>query len=594
MRDLLRLLALMRPHTGWMLLGLLASLATLVANVGLLTVSGWFIAAMAVAGASGAPINYYTPAALIRAFAILRSAGRYVERLVTHDATFRLLASLRVWLFEHLEPLAPAGLQRERSGDLLSRIRADIDTLENLYVRMLIPVAVAVLGVAAAVAFLAVFDGGLALLTLAGLLLAGVALPLGIQRLSARASAERVTRAAALRTALIDGVQGMGELAVYGQAPRQARLVDELSTGWVAAQRRLAELQGLSQALTGLLANLTLWGGLILMVPLVTSGALDGPGLAMLALFLLACFEAVAPLPQAFQLLGGTLVAARRLFAIVDARPAVIEPEAPSPVPDGFALVLDGVSLRYGPDRPRALRDISLRLGPGEALALVGPTGSGKTSLVNLLLRFWDYESGSAQLGGQELRLFRGSELRRHIAVASQDSHLFNTSIRENLLLAAPDAKDEALRQACELAQVHAFIADLPDGYDTQLGEAGVRLSGGQARRLAIARALLRNAPILILDEPTEGLDPTTANALMRAVREAMSDRSLLVITHRAADLAAMARIVFLEQGAIIDQGTHRHMSQHCLPYRRLVERLGDAASAAGTIEPRRDPPCRV
>jgi len=581
MRDLLRLLALMRPHAGWMGLGLLASFLTLVANVGLLTVSGWFIAAMAVAGASGAPINYYTPAALIRAFAILRSAGRYVERLLTHDATFRLLASLRVWLFEHLEPLAPAGLQGERSGDLLSRIRADIDTLEALYVRMLIPVAVAVLGVAAAVAFLAAFNLGLALLGLVGLMLAGVVLPLATQRLSASDSARRVTAAAALRVAVVDGVQGMGELAVYGQAARQAQVVDELSTAWVGAQRRLADLHGLSQALTGLLANLTLWGGLIVMVPLVTAGELSGPGLAMLALFLLACFEAVAPLPQAFQLLGGTLVAARRLFAIADARPAVVEPDAPSPTPEGFELALAGVSLRYGPERPLALRDVSFRLCPGEALALVGPTGSGKTSLVNLLLRFWDYESGEALLGGEDLRRFQGPDLRRQIAVASQDSHLFNTSIRENLLLAAPEASTEALHEACRVAQIHDFIVDLPQGYDTELGEAGVRLSGGQARRLVIARALLRDAPILILDEPTEGLDPTTAKALMRGVRSAMAGRSLLVITHRAADLIGMDRIAFIEGGAILDQGPHHDMLTRCWPYRSLFERLGDTPGDA-------------
>lgn len=587
MSELLRLLRLLQPYAGWMALGLLAALVTLVAQVGLLAISGWFIAAMAVAGVSGTAINYFTPAAVIRAFAILRTGGRYLERLVTHEATLRLLSRLRAWLFEHLEPLAPAGLQDARSGDLLSRIGADIDTLDKFYLRLMVPVLAALIGGGAAVLFLAVYDGGLALVALIGLLVAGVLVPWGVQRLSASAAARQVTTSAELRTAVVDGLQGMSELAVYGRQQVQARIVDDLSATWVDDQRRLAELNGVSLAAIGLIANLSVWAGLLVAIPLVGSGQLAGPDLVMVALFLLACFEAVAPLPQAFQSLGATLTAARRLFAIVDARPAVVDPTGVSPEPRELDLVFDAVAMRYAADRPRALDGLSFSLAPGERLAIVGATGSGKTSVVNLLLRFWDYEAGSIRLGGHELRRFRAADLRRLIGVVSQHSHLFHTSIRENLLLANPDASDAALQRACEVAQLDAFIATLPDGYDTLVGEGGVGLSGGQARRLAIARAVLRDAPILVLDEPTEGLDSGTAQALMGAVRRLMSGRTVLLITHRLADLAEMDRILLIDRGTLVDEGRHDDLLERCASYRQLFDRLGDAAppSAPGRSE---------
>ncbi|AGA89228.1 cysteine export CydDC family ABC transporter permease subunit/ATP-binding protein CydC [Thioflavicoccus mobilis 8321] len=575
MRELARLLRLMRPYAGWMVLGLLAALVTLVANVGLLAVSGWFIAAMAAAGASGTPINYYTPAALIRAFAILRTGGRYVERLVTHEATLRLLARLRVWLFEHLEPLAPAGLQDARSGDLLSRIGADIDALDRLYLRLLVPLLVAVVGGTAAVVFLAFYDWGLALVALAGLLVAGAFVPWLVGRLGAEAAARQVTTAAELRTAVVDGLQGMAELAIYGRAEAQAQAVDRLSVAWIADQRRLAGLDGLSLAAVGLAANLTLWGGLLIVIPLVGSGQLAGPELVMIALFLLACFEAVAPLPAAFQSLATTLTAARRLFAIVDAQPAVVDPQTASPEPERLDLIFDEVALRYAPERPWALHGVSFRVEPGERVAVVGATGSGKSSLVNLLLRFWDYQAGSIRLGGHELRRYRAADLRRRIAVVSQHAHLFHTSIRDNLLLANPNATDEALQRACSVAQLDAFIASLPEGWDTLVGEAGIGLSGGQARRLAIARAVLRDAPILILDEPTEGLDSTTAHDLMTAIHRLMAGRTVLLITHRFADLGAMDRILVLDRGRLVDQGRHEELIGRCEGYWEMFERVG-------------------
>ncbi len=319
----------------------------------------------------------------------------------------------------------------------------------------------------------------------------------------------------------------------------------------------MSRYTGISQGAVGLAANLALWMLLWLGIPLVSQGRIAPPELAMLALFTLASFEAVAPLPQAFQHLGGTLAAARRLFTIVDAPPAVREPEGPSPAVGRFDLQLVGVWFTYpGGGRP-ALDGIDLSLPQGRRLAVVGATGAGKSTLINLILRFWEPDRGEIRLGGHPLRAFRGEDLRRRIAVISQRTHLFNASIRENLLLANPGASQGALEQACAAAQIHDFIASLPEGYDTWVGETGVRLSGGQARRIAIARALLKDAPILLLDEPTEGVDAPNEQALMAGMDRLMRGRTVLLITHRRVGLDRMDEIIMLDRGRVIASGSY-------------------------------------
>lgn len=564
MRELLRLLRLLGPYRGWMALGACLALITLIANLTLMATSGWFIAAMAAAGASGASMNYFTPAALIRAAAILRTAGRYMERLVTHDATLRQLAGLRVWFYAHLEPLAPARLQQFHSGDLLSRIGADIDALDNLYLRTLVPVAVAVAGLALCTAFLAAFDTGVALFTLGMLLVAGVLVPLWTQARGAAPGRRLVETEAELRSLAIDGIQGLPELLVNGAEAAHAERLQALSLALTADQDRMSAYAGLSQATVTLAANLAQWGVLWLAIPLVSTsdsaGGLAPPSLALLVLFTLAAFEAVAPLPLALQHLGGTLAAARRLFEIVDAEPAVVEPQGPSPRPTRHNLEITGVHFSYpGGDRP-ALAGIDLRVPEGGRVAVVGATGSGKSTLCNLLMRFWAPQQGSIRLGGYDLAAFRDEDLRRRIAVVSQDTHLFAATIRENLLLANPEAPQAALERACDTAQIHEFIAGLPEGYDTWLGETGVRLSGGQARRIAVARALLKDAPILLLDEPTEGLDGLTERSLMVAIDRLMHGRTVLLISHRTAGLEAMDEILVLDSGRVRERGTHRQL----------------------------------
>jgi ATP-binding cassette subfamily C protein CydC len=583
MKDLLRLWQLFKPYRTWIWGGYLIALVTLVANVTLLAISGWFITAMAVAGAAGVALNYFTPAAIIRASAMARTGGRYLERLISHEATLRQLSGLRVWFYRHLEPLAPARLQGFHSGDLLSRIRADIDALDNFYVRVLIPVLVAASASLGFFLFTALYHPTLAISLLALLLIAGVVLPYASRQLGRAPGRRLVEVESQLRQTAIDGTQGLSELLVFGAADVHANKLDALSRELIEAQDHMSRLAGLAQGGVSLCAHLALWLALWLGLPLVADGHLAPPQLAMLALLALASFEAVAPLPLAFQQLESTLTAARRLFAIVDASPAAPEPTGPRIEPQDFALSIRELSFSYPGAAHPALRDLSFELPAGRRLAIVGPTGSGKTTVFNLLLRFWLPNQGEIRFGGAPLAQYHGEDLRRHLALVSQHTHLFNTSIRDNLLLAAPEASQEQLESACRTAQIHDFIAALPEGYDTWVGETGVRLSGGQARRLAIARALLKDAPILLLDEPTEGLDGATEQAVMAAIEQVMEGRSTLLITHRPIALARMDDILVLDRGRICERGTHEELLRGTL-YPRLLgfTTIGSAMSGYG------------
>ncbi|HET7314284.1 thiol reductant ABC exporter subunit CydC [Salinisphaera sp.] len=556
MTDLLRLLGLFKPFRRSLAAGIALSTGVILANVALLSLAGWFITAMALAGLGGYTINYFTPAAGIRALAIVRSVGRYGERLVTHDATLRLLSQLRGWFYVHLEPLAPARLQFYRGGDLLSRIRADIDTLDNFYLRVLVPTVAAAVSVLVMVGFLAGFSVAAALIDLAGLVVVGIGMPLLVQRLGAVPGARAVAGRADLRSAIADSVRGMDELHVYQARVRQAGHVERLSQGLVAPQRRQVWIDAVAGAVSGLATRLCLWLALVAVIPLIAAGRLDGADLAMIAFFILASFEAVNPLPLAFRSLGETRAAARRIFALVDAAPAVDEPPREAEPPPIFDIRCRGLRMRYAEGARWALDGIDLHVAPGQRLGVVGATGSGKTSLFNVLLRFWDYQDGEATLGGVPLRAYRGETVRGWCAVVSQRTHLFNTSIRENLRLAHSGATDEQLWGALRQAGIEAEIRALPGGLDTVTGETGTRLSGGQARRIAIARALLKDAPILLLDEPTEGLDAGTEHAVLQALETLMANRTTLLITHRPQALRHVDRVAVLGDGRVLEQGT--------------------------------------
>jgi ATP-binding cassette subfamily C protein CydC len=558
MKDLMRLLGLFWPYRYWLLAGVALALLTLAANIALMAMSGWFIASMALAGIAGISMNYFTPAAVIRGAAIVRTAGRYAERLVTHEATFRMVASLRVWFFRQLEPLAPSALGDLHSGDLLSRIRADIDSLDQFYLRVLVPVLVALIAVVLIGLVAARYDATISVALVMLLLIAGIALPWLMARLGQAPGKEIVNQAAQMRTQLVENVQGMAELTSYQALEQYRDKVRDSGEAWGRAQSKMGRVAALAQSGLMLLSSLGLLLVLLLAIPLLERGGIEPAQLVMLALFTLATFEAVMPLPEAFRVLGQVRTAAQRIFEIADREPLVTEPAFPASIPSHFDIHIDfdSVSFGYDPEKP-VLHNISFSLPQGRRLGIVGPSGAGKSSLIQLLLHYRDPLVGKVALGGRDIASFQQEQLQQWIAVVPQKVFLFNASIRNNLLLAKPDASEAELDRVCRIAQINDFIAAQPDGYDTWVGETGVRVSGGQARRIAIARALLLDFQCLVLDEPGEGLDPQTERDLLASLETALDGRSLILITHSLVGLNRVDQIIVLDQGRCVESGSY-------------------------------------
>lgn len=552
MRDLLRLLGLYRRSVGWILLSMLVSLAATLANVGLMATSGWFITAMAAAGLTGIAMNYFTPAAIIRGLAIVRTGGRYVDRVVGHEATLRLLADTRAHVFGRMVPLAPAALDDLRSGDLLARLKADIDRLELTFLRLLSPLAVALLTLGAVALILFLQDGLLA----SGVLGVLVGFGLFVPALAAVAAAEPgralTTRSADLRRMVVDDLSGLLPLIIAGAfSGHRERLVGAM-TSLVEAERRLARRAALGQSLGRLSGDLALIVALAVGVPLVAIGRMAGPDLAMAALLSLSAAEVFMGLPAAFLGISSTLASARRLFAILDRTPPVAEQTNPKPLPEGRDLYLDGVSFGYPGALRSALNDITLEIPFGSHVALVGESGAGKSSIVSLLVRLRDPDGGEIRLGGVTLTDLSLADVRRTLGVVPQKPHLFTLTLEENLRLGRPSATANELAAAIETADLTEFVARLPQGLATPVGVAGTTLSGGEARRVAIVRALLLDPDILVLDEPGEGLDPETETAVLDRVLDRMAGRTVILITHARAALHRMNRVVELDNGRIV------------------------------------------
>lgn len=553
MSDIWRLVRLLAPRRGWMWAGLGLSTLTLLANFGLLALAGWFLAATALAGLAGYAaqnsFNFFTPAAMVRFFATVRVLSRYAERLVTHEATFRLLADLRVWFYTRIEPLAPALLQTHRAADLLNRIVTDIDTLNLFYLRVFLPVLTAIGAGLVMVAFFAFFSWPAALALLVGLALNGMLAPLLTSRLGAKPGAEINRLTAALRTDYVEALQGMGELLVFGAAASTKTRIAGLNEALAEAQAALGKVSGLGFALSALAANVTLLVVLLAGARRFEAGGMTAAEVPMLLLGAMAAFEATAPLPAALQFMGQIKAAARRIFALADQMPTVAPLSAPAPTPQGYALDLQDITLRYAQEAAPALNGFSLRVAEGRCVGIIGPTGAGKSSIINLLMRFNAFQDGEARFGGHDLRAYDSAQMARYVTVVSQRSYLFHTTIRDNLLLANGAADEAALWHALDVAQLGDFVRSLPQGLDSLVGEGGASLSGGQMRRVALARAVLKHTPWLILDEPTEGLDNETEQAFLADLKPVLAGRTVLYITHRYAGLALMDEVYALNAG---------------------------------------------
>ena len=540
MRELLRILRPARQQWRWMLAGIGLGVAVIAANTALMAVSGWFIASMAVAGVAKVSFNFFFPSAAIRLLAILRTVGRYAERLVTHEAAFRILADLRSWLFRRLIPLAPAGLERYASGDLSGRLRADIDSLESLYLRIIAPICSGVASILLAGLFISWFSATAALVLLALLLVAGLVLPLWMLRLAKQPGQQSVELAAALRNQVSQGLQGAEELLLLGASEHQAAEVERLSAELINRQVSLGRLAGLSGAGLVSLAGLALVLVALVLIPEVSQQQVSGPQLVMLLLFTAAVFEGVGPLSHALQLLPATIQSVERIRELADAPPALPESEI-FIQPEGYRIELQGVSCSYG-GGPAVLEQFCLTLAEGERVAVVGASGSGKSTLVELLLRFRNYQ-GSITIGGVELRDCATDDLNRLLVALPQAPHLFNATIRDNILLGRT-LSDQQLSELVEDCGLDAWIATLPLGLDTPVGETGSAVSGGEARRIALARTLVTDAPVVLLDEPTEGLDGATEQLVVQRLHKRLAGRSVLVVTHRPALLSLAQRVV--------------------------------------------------
>ncbi|HEX5900091.1 MAG TPA: thiol reductant ABC exporter subunit CydC [Solirubrobacteraceae bacterium] len=515
---------------------------TVILGAGLMATAGYLISR---ASERPAVLSLTVAIVGVRFFGLSRPLTRYLERLASHDLALRVLGRVRVQVYRDIEPLAPAQLEGYRQGDLLARMVADVDALQNLHLRAIGPPLVALLAGAVVVGVAAAFLPAAGLVLALGLVVGGVVVPALAGWLGRRGGRRQAAARGELSAGLVEILRAAPELVAYGGAAQaQARLRAADGT-LVRLARRDALVGGLADGAGLAVVGATVAGVLAVAVHASADGHLDRVLIAMLALLALASFEAVQPLAAAARELSVTLAAGRRVLELADREAAVLDPAAPLPAPSWpFVVALEDVRARYAPGERAALDGVSLRLEPGCRVALVGPSGAGKTTVVNLLLRFLDPEAGRVTLAGRDLREYRQEDVRRAIAVAGQDSHLFSASIRENVRLARPGASDEDVEEALRRARLWSWVAGLPEGLDTAVGEEGRELSGGQRQRLVLARALLVDAPVLVLDEPTAHLDPPTARALVDDVFAAAGDRSVLLITHRAEGLDLVEEII--------------------------------------------------
>ncbi|MFJ4368677.1 thiol reductant ABC exporter subunit CydD [Streptomyces chartreusis] len=569
--GLARVRAMSGPRRGRLALALLLGSLALGSAVGLMATSGWLISR-----ASQQPPVLYLMVAVTatRAFGIGRAVFRYAERLVSHDAVLRMLADTRVAVYRRLERLAPAGLRRTRRGDLLSRLVADVDALQDYWLRWLLPAAAATVVSVGAVGFTAWLLPEAGAVLAAGLLAAGLGVPLVTGAVARRAERRLAPARGVLATRVTDLLTGTAELTVAGALPSRTAEARRADGTLTRIASRAATATALGDGLTALISGLTVAATALVGAQAVVDGRLSGVTMAVVVLTPLAAFEAVLGLPLAVQYRQRVRKSAERVHEVLDAPEPVREPERPRKAPESpFPVAVRGLTARHAGQDRDALAGLDLTLEEGRRIALVGPSGSGKTTLAQALLRFLDTDAGSYTLGGVDAHALDGDDVRRLVGLCAQDAHLFDSSVRENLLLARKDATEADLRDALGRARLLDWADGLPDGLDTLVGEHGARLSGGQRQRLALARALLADFPVLVLDEPAEHLDLPTADALTADLLAATEGRTTLLITHRLAGLDAVDEVVVLDEGRVVQRGAFAELAAADGPLRAMVER---------------------
>ncbi|MFA0085675.1 heme ABC transporter ATP-binding protein/permease CydC [Vibrio sp. 10N.261.51.F12] len=573
MRDLLPYLKLYKKHWFGLSLGMVLAFATLFASIGLLTLSGWFISASAVAGLTIAreTFNYMLPGAGVRGAAMGRTAGRWGERVVSHNATFKLLTDLRVFFFTKLAPLIPSKAINIRDADMLNRLVADVDAMDHVYLRLVSPIVVGFFGIVGLTALLYWFDASLAL-TLGGILLALLIVwPVLFYYLGKNNGHELTMNKADLRVRTLDWLQGYSELTLFGAESRYRHAILDAQHKLLSNQYVHAKVSGLAQGLL-ILAN----GWLLILILWLSADGVAGnqpdPLIALMVFATMASFELLMPIAGAFQFLGQTLTSARRLNEVILAEPEVQFSTEPVTHSGAYSIEFSDVEFGYPDAHHNALDGVSISVGAGEKLAIVGQTGSGKSTLLQLISRYWDVQSGSLTIAGQDIKAWSEPQLRESMSIVSQRVDILNGTLRDNLLMAQPDAGDNVLANALLQVNLASLLEDA--GLDTWLGEGGRQLSGGEKRRIGIARAVLHDAPILLLDEPTEGLDKQTEQQIMSLFEEHFKSKTVIFITHRLVNLSSFNAICLLEQGQIIEHGSHAQLMANQARYFELNQTL--------------------
>jgi len=596
MKALIPYLKLFKHQWLMMCTGLLLSIVTLLTGIGLLSLSGWFLSASAVAGLSvttAMMFNYFAPAAGVRFFSIARTASRYGERLATHEATFRLLTQLRSWVWCKIWPLSAKNLQGLRQGDLLNRLVADIDTLDHLYLRLITPMTAVLVVLGALYVFVSWFDAKLALTLCAMLLSVWLILPYVFYRLGHRSGIDQLEHKRQFRVLLLEFIQGQAEISLFGATQRFRERLTQAEIAMLSSQRAMASVTALSQA------GMIVFHGLAVAVMfyMAASGVGDnvppGPLLAMIVFMTMACIEMLMPISGAFQHLSGCIRAATRVNELVEQDSDICFNEASNIKLTSGSIELNQLVFSYDASAASQVADsignavlngLNLSIKPGEKVAILGQTGCGKSTLLSLITRQWQQDSGTISLGGVDIAAYSQAALSEGITLVSQRVYLFSGTLRANLTLAQPDVELLATRTERKQARLindavllevlnRVGLSVLTRGekaLDAWIGEGGRQLSGGEQRRIGVARALLRDAPILLLDEPTEGLDKRTEREILAILFEFAKDKTVLMISHRLTAMAQMDCIYLMEAGGIRASGTHISLLKHDRYYASL------------------------
>jgi ATP-binding cassette, subfamily C, bacterial CydC len=554
LKVLLQLLQLVGREFAWLVLSVLLGFLNVVSNVGLMTVSAFLISEAALR----VPISTLSLSIVgVRFFGISRAVFRYAERYFSHSAAFRIISRIRVGFYRRLEPMVPEKVMGLHSGELFSRMVQDAECLKEFFLRAVHPFLVFLLMIVPVGAFAGMFNADLAISVIALFLITGLAVPFFTALWGRKLGEKGIQTKAELNTTLVESLSGISEILSHNREQAWRCRLETVSGQWALLQQKFSVCNGFANAFAAISGSLGIWMVLLLCIPLVSAGKLQGQLLAAISLGLAGCFEAVLPLQQLHYRLEESGMAAARLFDL--SRGDIHEEDSyiANQEPHGFSIIIRDLGVRYQTQGDWVVESLDLELQECRKIAVVGPNGCGKSTLLQALLGFVSYEKGEILIGNRNVKQLRSDYLREFFSVVPQQPYLFHATIRDNLSISDPKAPEEKLLEALKTAQIHDFVVSLPHGLDTPIWEGGYKLSGGQRQRLAVARALLRDRPVMLLDEVTAGLDPVTERNLLQTVFKVCDKKSLIMITHRLTGMELMDEILVMGQGKIAERGTH-------------------------------------